>query len=47
MLDSAFKAVYFGIASYAGWWVAKESNFLPPHLGGSGSLTELFTDYPY
>mmetsp|Transcript_2359 Transcript_2359/g.290 ORF Transcript_2359/g.290 Transcript_2359/m.290 type:complete len:99 (+) Transcript_2359:27-323(+) len=42
-----FKGFYFLFAITLGWYTAKDSHFLPPVLGGRGSTTRTFDDFPY
>lgn len=47
MIDSLVKATYFVFSSIYGYIVAKDSFFLPPELGGSGSVQNMFYGLPY
>lgn len=44
---NAFKGLYYLFAVVMGYFVAKDANFFPPHLGGHGSMTSMFDDFPY
>ena len=43
----AFKGMYYFFAVVMGYFVAKDSHFLPPGLGGSGAISTLFDNFPY
>lgn len=42
-----FKGIYFLFAISLGWYSAKDSDFLPPSLGGSGDTSRAFDNFPY
>jgi hypothetical protein len=42
-----YKFTYFVCATFFGWYTLKDSNILPPGLGGKGSLYNQFKDFPY
>mmetsp|Transcript_4962 Transcript_4962/g.9330 ORF Transcript_4962/g.9330 Transcript_4962/m.9330 type:complete len:352 (+) Transcript_4962:62-1117(+) len=42
-----FKGSYFTFAVIAGYFVCKDANFMPPELGGTGSVANIFKDFPY
>ena len=41
-----FKLVYYSASVFFGYLMLREVDFLPPCMGGTGSLRNLFTDYP-
>lgn len=41
------KTAYYTVASYWGYELLRETDFLPPMLGGSGQLSNCFVDVPY
>jgi len=42
-----YKLCFFvGVAIY-GFWVLKDTDFFPPQLGGKGSVSNCFTDFPF
>lgn len=47
MIKSLFKGIYFTIAVGVGYFIAKDSYFFPPSLGGQGNVEESFKDTPY
>ena len=47
MVKSAFKAIYFTFAVCFAYYIAKDSYFMPPSLGGSGDINKVFDDTPY
>ena len=42
-----YKGIYYTISTFAGWYTLKDSFILPESLGGSGSLENIFQDFPY
>ena len=42
-----FKVVYFAWASAWGYYVLKDTYYLPPALGGKGDLSVSFKEFPY
>jgi len=46
-VNSIFGCVYFTFAFVWGYYVSKDSYFLPPSLGGDGSAGLMFKDFPY
>lgn len=45
--EALYKFVYYLSCSVAGYYVMKDSVILPPSLGGSGSLDNIYAGYPY
>jgi len=41
------KFLYFSFSVVYGYWVAYDSYFLPPSLGGKGDIDKMWTDFPY
>lgn len=46
-IESLFKTLYFTFAFVFGYWVAKDSYFLPPYLGGKGDVNMTWNDFPF
>jgi TLC domain len=47
MVKHLFKAFYFTFSVFFAYFIAKDSFFLPPCLGGSGRVEDSFKDTPY
>ena len=47
MVKSMFKDIYFTLAVIFAYYIAKDSYFMPPSLGGSGNIDLVFNDTPY
>ena len=45
--ENIFKGTYYLFIVIFGYFVARDAPFLPPHLGGSGSMSAMFEGYPY
>ena len=42
-----FKAFYFSMTTFVGYYVLNKTDFLPPMLGGTGSLKNLYNNFPF
>lgn len=47
MIKSLFKCSYFTFASVFGYYISKDSFFMPANLGGIGDVDKTFEGYPY
>ena len=47
MIKSLFKGIYFTVVVGFAYFIAKDSYFFPPSLGGKGNVDEAFKDTPY
>jgi hypothetical protein len=46
-VKNIFKFIYFTGATICGWLVLKDTDILPPILGGKGDLHNTFKTFPY
>lgn len=46
-VENIFKCCYYTFSSTFCWYMFKDSDLIPPMLGGNGDLSNLFKDYPY
>jgi ceramide synthetase len=44
---SVYKILYYSTMTIVGYLILKDTDILPPWLGGSGALENAFKDYPY
>jgi len=47
LVEHLFKTIYFTFSFTLGYWVAKDSFFLPASLGGKGDVNLVWADFPY
>lgn len=44
---NVYKVLYYSTMTIVGYLILKDTDILPPWLGGSGALENAFKDYPY
>ena len=42
-----FQTLYYILTTVIGFWILRKTDFLPPMLGGTGDLANLYNGYPF